>query len=83
MTVTILKVSDDGERPELARFTFDVPLESDSLRWFNYELGVYVPWEPPAVGEEIRLPGSYMFGMGTRAAKADRPQDTHTASLTP
>jgi hypothetical protein len=41
--------------PDEIVFRFAVPLEDPSLRWLAWEDGVYVPWQPPAVGESTRL----------------------------
>ena len=49
MTVTIDELTDD-HRPAVVTFQFSVPLEDPSLRWFAWERGKLVPFEPPAIG---------------------------------
>jgi len=53
--VEIAEVSEDG-RPIEVRVHFNVDLEDSSLRWLQWKGGVYVPFEPPAVGETVVLP---------------------------
>ncbi len=55
MTVEVERITESGE-PREVLFRFDVPLNAPSLRWVQWEDGIYVPFEPPAVGETIRLP---------------------------
>ena len=55
VTVEITAVTDDG-RPAEATFHFLTSLESRMLRWLGWRDGVYVPFEPPAVGETVTLP---------------------------
>ncbi len=55
MTVTVLTSAD--ERPKSVVFTFQTSLEDKSLRWVQFRNGEYVPWTPPAVGDEVRLQG--------------------------
>jgi len=55
MTVEVTALMPDG-RPAEAAFTFDVPLEDDSLRWLAWGNPSYVPFTPPAIGETIKLP---------------------------
>jgi hypothetical protein len=54
-TIEIAEITEDG-RPVEARFHFQVDLEDPSLRWLQWKGGVYVPLEPPAVGESVTLP---------------------------
>lgn len=58
MEVEVTGLTSDG-RPAEAVFTFDVPLEDESLRWLRYRDGAFVPWTPPAVGETVRLEGKW------------------------
>lgn len=55
MTATVLTVED--ARPKIVMFSFQTPLEDESLRWIQFRDGMYIPWKPIAVGEEITLPG--------------------------
>jgi hypothetical protein len=54
MTAKVLSLTEDG-RPATVAFRFEVPLEDASLRWLRFHRGDFVPWEPPAVGEEVVL----------------------------
>ena len=54
MTATVLELNAAG-RPAAVRFRFAAPLEDASLRWLRFESGEFVPWTPPAVGEEETL----------------------------
>ena len=54
MTATVLTVTPDG-RPARVAFRFETPLENASLRWLRFHKGDFVPWIPPAVGEEVEL----------------------------
>jgi len=58
MTAEVVEITEVGE-PREVLFRFGVPLEDTSLRWVQWEGGVYVPFEPPAVGETVRLPAPY------------------------
>jgi hypothetical protein len=58
MTTEVLEITESGE-PREVLFTFDAPLEDDSLRWVQWEDGLFVPFEPPALGETVRLPAPY------------------------
>lgn len=51
----ITAVTDDGRAAEV-RFTFDVPLEDDSLVWVHWVDGRFVPFPLPQVGERIEIP---------------------------
>jgi hypothetical protein len=54
MTVEVTALTEDG-RPAEAAFWFPVPLEHPSLRWLQFRDGVYRPFTPPAVGEQVRI----------------------------
>jgi hypothetical protein len=54
MKATVLSLTDDG-RPARVAFRFDTPLEDQSLRWLRFHKGDFIPWTPPAAGEEITL----------------------------
>jgi hypothetical protein len=54
MTVEIMELTGDG-RPAKAAFTFAVPLEDPSLQWMQYKYGSFVPFTPPAIGENVVL----------------------------
>ncbi|MDB5384653.1 MAG: hypothetical protein JWM11_299 [Planctomycetaceae bacterium] len=55
MIATVLSI--EAERPKIVAFSFETPLEDKSLRWIQYRDGEYVPFIPPAIGEEVFLPG--------------------------
>ena len=38
-----------------AVFRFGVPLEDRSLRWFRWDTGAFVSFQPPGIGDTIRL----------------------------
>jgi hypothetical protein len=54
-TVEMIQVTDD-DRPGAVSFHFAVELDDPSLRWLQWREGVYIPFEPPAVGETVILP---------------------------
>jgi len=58
MRVEVVATDDEGNPVELVH-TFDVPLEDGSLRWLVWSGTGYVPFEPPAVGESVRLPAGF------------------------
>jgi hypothetical protein len=45
-----------GGRPSEVSFHFEVDLEDPVLRWLQWNEGVYLPFEPPAIGETVILP---------------------------
>ena len=51
----VLEATEDG-RPIEIRVHFGVDLEDRSLRWLEWRNGVYIPFEPPSVGESVVLP---------------------------
>jgi hypothetical protein len=53
--VEVIEIYDDG-RPVAASFHFQSGLEDPSLRWLQWNEGIYIPFEPPAVGETVVLP---------------------------
>jgi hypothetical protein len=55
MTAEVVEITEGGE-PREALFRFDVPLNDPSLHWVQWEDGLFVPFDPPAVGETVRLP---------------------------
>ena len=56
MSITITDVTSGG-RPLEASFTFAVPLEDPSLRWFEARSGGgFNSFTPPAIGDTISLP---------------------------
>jgi hypothetical protein len=55
VTVEVTALTADG-RPAGARFHFDRALEDPSLLWLRWRDGVYVRFEPPPVGANVRLP---------------------------
>jgi hypothetical protein len=54
MTVEVIELTSDN-RPAEAAFTFAVPLEDPSLRWLQYKDGSFIPFTPPAIGENVIL----------------------------
>ena len=61
MAVTVTKTGNNG--PEELVFHFSVPLESESLKWFEWKGGAYIPFVPPAVGESMIIaPPAMSFG---------------------
>lgn len=55
--VEVLRTTADG-RPQLVRFTFDVPLEDPSLVFYRWDDDHFVHFLPPGLGQEVRLPGA-------------------------
>ena len=53
-SVTVESLDAQGD-PDKVLYEFPVPLEDPSLRWMNWQDGVYVPWTPPAVGNTQRF----------------------------
>jgi len=58
LTVTILSVSEKSMPTEL-QFTFDVPLEDDSLVFYryNWRKGSHFEFEIPAIGQSVEVAG--------------------------
>lgn len=56
--VEVKEVTPDG-RPAIVYFRFRVPLEDESLRWFEWRGRGYVPFVPPGIGETIQLPSPF------------------------
>ena len=54
MDVEIIAIHDENLVRE-AVFRFDVPLEDRSLRWFRWDAGAFVSFQPPGIGDTIRL----------------------------
>ena len=70
MTAKVLSLTADG-RPARVTFRFDSPLEDGSLRWLRFHKGDFIPWTPPAVGEEVVLRPEWLtFGDLFRGKKA-------------
>ena len=53
-TAEVLEMTSDN-RPGKVRFTFDVPLEDASLRWFQCRDKEFTPFTPPAIGQTAEL----------------------------
>ena len=53
--VEIAEVTND-RRPAEVAVVFEVDIEDESLRWLQWQRGVYVPFEPPQIGESAVLP---------------------------
>jgi hypothetical protein len=61
VSVEVLSIGTDG-LPTEVRFDFAVALEDTSLHWLRWNwkpvgFGGYVPFDIPAVGETVTLPG--------------------------
>ena len=54
LTVEVLELTGDG-RPAAAAFTFDVPLEDETLRWVQWKNWQFEEFVPPDVGETVVL----------------------------
>jgi hypothetical protein len=54
MRCRVMSLTEDG-RPAVVSFRFDCVLEDPSLRWIQWTGGTFVPFTPPAVGEQIEL----------------------------
>ncbi len=54
MSVRILKVGQQGWPLEVA-YHFSVPLEDNSLIWFEFKENTLIPFTPPAINESITL----------------------------
>jgi len=54
--VEVLSVTPDG-RPEAVAFVFDRPLDDPGYRWLQWRGEGYAPFDPPAIGAEVELPG--------------------------
>ena len=65
MAVEILATHDENLVTE-AVFHFDVPLEDRSLRWFRWETGSFVSFQPPRIGDTIRLDPALFPGTAPR-----------------
>ena len=61
INIEILEIMDG--LPSAANFRFTVPLEDESLIWFCWENGTYVPFTPPEIGEAVTIEGA-RFTMG-------------------
>jgi hypothetical protein len=55
MHVEVERVGEGGI-PSTVRFRFDVPLEDAQLVWQHWDHGHFVPFVPPAVGQQVILP---------------------------
>ncbi len=55
LTIEITELRPDG-KPAEARFTFDRPLEDESLCWLHWRDGRFRPFDLPPVGGEVFLP---------------------------
>ena len=56
MTAEIMSLAEDGKRPRTVSFRFDEPLEDPAHLWVLWSGQGFVPFTPPAVGEERILP---------------------------
>jgi hypothetical protein len=54
LSVVVEALDAQGD-PEQVRYEFPVPLEDPSLRWMSWHDGIYVPWTPPAVGNQQKF----------------------------
>jgi hypothetical protein len=60
MTVVVTKTTTDG-RPAEIRYTFDKPLLDPGMKWVTWSGNGFVPFKPPAIGEQISLNKPPMF----------------------
>ena len=44
--------------PSRVQFKFNFPLDDPSFLWFRWDSGIYVPFTPPEIGEEVTIEGS-------------------------
>lgn len=56
MTAEVISLAEDGKRPRTVSFRFDAPLEDPAHLWVLWSGQGFVPFAPPAVGEERILP---------------------------
>ena len=54
-TLEVTESTSDG-RPMEVNCHFEVDIDDPSLRWLQWQGGVYVPFEPPPIGETVILP---------------------------
>ncbi len=54
ISVEVIAIHDENLVSE-AVFRFNVPLEDPSLRWFRWDTGAFVSFQPPRIGDTIRL----------------------------
>ena len=69
MTVVVDRVNDRG-LPMETTFTFDRSLDDVRYHWvfWNTAQDLYAPFTPPRVGEQIRLPGPFVYSpQGSRS----------------
>jgi hypothetical protein len=57
MRIEVAEVGEAGN-PMAVVYRFNEPLEHESYNWVKWEDGVYVPFEPPAIGEVVDLPAT-------------------------
>ena len=79
MTAKVLSLTEDG-RPAKVAFRFETALEDGSLRWLRFHKGNFVPWKPPAAGEEEVLRPEWLtfksvFGESGTDQTVPRPVD--------
>jgi hypothetical protein len=55
VTADITSLTGDGRPAEVA-FRFAMELENPHFSWLKWQDGVYVPFDPPTVGETVTLP---------------------------
>ena len=58
LTVEVIAIDNEG-RPREAAFRFDVPLDSRTLKWlqWNWQLNSYTAFTVPAVGQSCKMAG--------------------------
>jgi hypothetical protein len=54
VTIKVLELTDDA-RPATVCFRFPLPLEDPHWRWIRWHQGVFVEFQPPSIGETVRL----------------------------
>jgi hypothetical protein len=60
LTVSVLETDQDG-LPTWVRFRFPSALESPERVWLVWRGTRPIPWQPPALGERVTLPGQSLL----------------------
>jgi len=60
MRILVAESNAEG-RPSRVQFRFPSPLESSDRLWFAWQGKAPKPWHPPAIGQEVTLPGRLLF----------------------
>jgi hypothetical protein len=54
ITIEVLELTEDA-RPAAVSFRFPLPLEDPHWHWVSWRKGAFVEFQPPPIGEEVRL----------------------------